>query len=111
MKTPNTNEGVTEWLTRKALKHAGDAAFQNIDRSASYQSDFQNLKAAKGALKLSDPQIGASIQSAYFGGHITEDLDTFVGAFMSAGLIATQSNAVFAATAFGGRGGRRKYYG
>jgi hypothetical protein len=101
---PNPNEAVTEWLTRKALKHATMSSFQNIDRSAAYQTEFQHLKTAKGQMKQDVGDIGDEIKAAYFRGLITGNLNTVIGMFKSA---STLANTAIAGR--GGRGGRKQW--
>ena len=105
---PSPNEGVTEWLTRKALKHATAPVFQNIDRSAAYQMDYQNFKTAKAQMKQDVNTISDELKAAYFRGEIRPNLTMMVGMFQSASMLATQGEALVAAAAFAGRGGRKR---
>jgi hypothetical protein len=106
MQSPNPNEAVTEWLTRRALKGATMQAFQNIDRSSAYQQDFQTFKTAKGQMKEDVADIGDQIRAAYFRGITNGNLSTVISMFSSASKMASTDYGAATAAAFGGAGGR-----
>ena len=102
MQSPNPNEAVTEWLTRRALKRTTMQAFQNIDRSAAYQQDFQMLKTAKSQMKEDVADIGDQIRTAYFRGITNANLSMVMSMFSSASKMASTDYGSATAAAFAG---------